>query len=226
MYLDTIYGVVEFHAVCYNDLMTFIQKTCSWLVLTAAMLPPVTAHAYLNPYDVLLSQDLLLPARSREAESRIERQQRESERRRTEELNAVIAEQNPPPVQEEQTVATEGLDDQTFRASAPELNFSEDEFVDREFLSIVRAMERIQENQKEMETQRRVLALLEAEGLRSGAPLAGKGFLHTNSSDLAPTGAGTFVALFAVVFAVFWTLRKARKDDQHVIENLPSVFQG
>lgn len=204
--------------------MAYIKNTLGNLVLALCLgtfaLPSV-AHAYLNPYDVLLSQDLLLPASSREAEARIARQQRESERRREEEFNAVFDEQHP---EVPEVVFEENSSEEVFRAAAPEVAGADDQYVDREFLSLMRTLERVKQNQTETALRQQALAMLEAEGFHSGAPLGGKGFLQTNSSNLAPTGAGTVVAFLVMLIAIGWTWRRLNKAETLAKQQLPPLF--
>lgn len=181
-----------------------ILMTC-FLCITAE-----PAHAYLNPYDVLLSQDLILPATSRESFARVDRQQRESAARRDREQEAVFAEQRPIP--EEEFFAAAGED--VFQSAVPEFVGSEDDYVDREFLSLMRTLERVKKQQNEAHLRQQALNLLAQEGLHAGAPLAQLGgFLPTGSRGLAPTGAGTVAAVAVLFFAVWWTLRRSKREE-------------
>lgn len=191
------------------------------LCVTGVM--PQKAAAYLNPYDVLLSQDILLPASAREAEARIERQQRESERRRQEEFDAVFEEQHPAAPE---APAEDASDEETFRAAAPEFDASDEQYVDREFLSLMRTLERVKQNQTETALRQQALALLEAEGYHSGAPLGGKGFLQTNSSALAPTGAGTVLAFALLIAAAAWVWMRLNKAERIARQCLPPMFRS
>jgi len=163
---------------------------------------PMAAYAYLNPYDVLLSQELLLPSSARESLERVERQQRESAARSDREQEVIFDEQHPP-LPEEALVLIEG--EEELHSAAP-LD-SEDE-LDREFLSLLRALERIQDNKQEQQIRQQAFLLLQESGieLHGGAPmLAGKG------SDLAPTGAGTTLTIMLLLLVGAWVIRKARK---------------
>ena len=163
---------------------------------------PMATYAYLNPYDVLLSQDLLLPSSARESIDRVERQQRESAARRDREQEIIFNEQNPP-LQEEDLVLIEG--EENLHSAAP--MDSEDE-LDREFLSLLRALERIQDNKQEEEIRQQAFLLLKEQGieLHGGAPmLAGKG------SNLAPTGAGTTLAIMLLLIVGAYTIRRAKR---------------
>jgi len=165
---------------------------------------PMAAYAYLNPYDVLLSQELLLPSSARESLERVERQQRESAARRDREQEVIFDEQHPP-LPEEALVLIEG--EEGLHGAAP---LNSEDGLDREFLSLLRALERIQDNKQEQEIRQQAFLLLQEQGieLHGGAPmLAGKG------SNLAPTGAGTTLAIMLLLIAGVWIVRRAKRGE-------------
>lgn len=173
-----------------------------------AILLPIAAHAYMNPYDVLLSDDLLLPSQPRTTIDRVERQQSESTARREREQEEIFAEQNPVVVEE---VAPE-LEELHGAAAAPaELPITPEE---REFNSLLRSLERIKENQAQAkydsQVRQQAFLLLEEAGLHGGAPLhTGKG-----GRPLAPTGAGSVLAMAVMFLAGVWTLRRVRRSEK------------
>ena len=203
--------IVKMTNFCYNTLMIsrfFFTGILGLAVLCAQQTP--TAHAYMNPYDVLLSQDLLLPSRTRDSLSRIDRQQRESAARREREQQEIFAAQQPPVVEEE-LFAAASEEEAVFGSVPTGLPSAGDAVIDREFLTLMRTLERVQKQRNEQQLRQQALSLLAQEGLHSGAPLRG-GFLPTSSRDLAPTGAGTFLAVSLVLIAIAWTVRRAKKE--------------
>ena len=180
------------------------------LALTAAtLLIPSLAMAYMNPYDVLLSNELLLPSTPRETGDRIERQQSESAARREAEQAAIFAEQHPAAAEEEEDPAHDA-------APASELPDTPE---NREFLTLMRTLERITETQAkakaEAEIRQQAFLLLEEQGieLHGGAPLLpgpgdGKG-----KKGLPPTGAGTMAAMAMLMGGAAITLIRARRTD-------------
>ena len=182
-------------------------------VLSIGLLLTVSApvaQAYLNPYDVIHG-DLLLPSSTRESLSRVERQQRESAARRDREFQVVYDEQHPE-IPEEPLFAAAG-EEQVFGSAPAAFPVSGDAVVDREFVTLMRTLERVQKNRNEQALRAQALSLLAQEGLHAGAPLNQLGFLPTGSQGLAPTGAGTFLAVGLVLAAVWWTVRRSKRDD-------------
>ena len=194
---------------CYNNMMLKRKTAFSALAGLIVMIAvPVSAYAYLNPYDVLLSNDLFLPTTARESLERVERQQRESAARRDREQEIIFAEQHPP-LPEEEVALIEG--EPALHAAAP---LSGEDELDREFLALLRALERIQGDRAEREIRQQAFLLLQEQGieLHGGAPmLAGKG------SDLAPTGAGTTLAIMLLLIVGVWTIRRAKRGKQVVV---------
>lgn len=186
------------------------NKTHTLSIALLLLLVPSMAHAYVNPYDVLLSNELLLPARPRETADRIDRQQAESAARRDNEQAAVFAEQHPAAAEEP------SAKEEAFHGAAPEEEWATtaDGEVDREFLTLMRTLERISETQArakaEAEIRQQAFLLLEEQGvaLHGGAPLLpGKG------SGLPPTGAGTVAAVAILMLGAAWTLFRARRTE-------------
>jgi flagellar biosynthesis GTPase FlhF len=182
------------------------------LALMTLLLPSM-AHAYVNPYDVLLSNELLLPAQPREASDRVSRQQSESAARRDAEQAAIFAEQHPAAAEEwtEEEEALHGA------ATEQEMALS-DEPVNREFLELMRTLERITDTQAkakaEAEIRQQAFLLLEEQGieLHGGAPLlpgpTGKG------KPLPPTGAGTAAGVMTLIGGAVWTILRARRTER------------
>jgi hypothetical protein len=184
------------------------------LVLTAAtLLIPSLAQAYMNPYDVLLSNELLLPSTPRETGDRITRQQSESAARRDAEQAAIFAEQHPAAA-EEPTVEEDAQHD-----AAPAEGL-EDTPENREFLTLMRTLERITETQArvkaESEIRQQAFLLLEEQGieLHGGAPLLPGPGTGKGGKGLPPTGAGTMAAMATLLAGAAWTLFRARRTDR------------
>jgi len=181
-----------------------ILTVCMAAAVVAPQLPAV-AYAYLNPYDVLLSQELLLPSAARDAKSRIERQQEESAARREREQEEIFAEQHP--TVPEATILLEAMDATTHEAAG-------DTSVNYELQSLLRSLERISDQQArsraESQIRQQAFVLLQEEGnvlqLHGGAPV-----LPGNGTGLAPTGAGTALAVMVLFSAIAWTVCRARK---------------
>lgn len=173
-------------------------------------------------YDYIPSTEFFSQfATPRTAESLVEKQR-------------VLAAQRRNAAQEEYFAAQEPQDE-TLRASAGEeesqnqvaQNEDPNTFLSPQTLATLRALERIEKQRQEADLRTQALSLLGADAagynLRSGAPLEqgkGKGgvylpnqpqFLPTNNPDLAPTGAGSYMALFAVLTAAVATMLWSRK---------------
>ncbi len=174
--------------------------------ITAVFCIPAIAHAYVNPYDVLLSNELLLPSQPRETTDRVDRQQRESAVRREREQEEIFAEQNP--IDPDEATFLEELENSILDHDAAPILGDDPASVDPEFMMMMRTLERIKENQAQtkMDAQVRQQAflLLEEAGLHRGAPL----------NSLAPTGAGSVLAILVILFAVVFTIRRARKSEK------------
>lgn len=186
-------------------------RSLAWIAAATLAFVPGVAFAYMNPYDVLLSNELLLPSQPRETADRVDRQQSESAARRQAEQEAIFAEQHPAALEEE---AAEGSGEDALHDAAPDLTLS-DSPENREFLTLMRTLERISENQSqakaEAEIRQQAFLLLQQEGveLHSGAPLlSGKG------DGLAPTGLGTVAAVITMACGAAWTLRRAWKTER------------
>ena len=196
---------------CYNVMMTArrILTVCGAAAVIASQLP-AAAYAYLNPYDVLLSQELLLPSAARDAQSRVERQQDESAARRDREQEEIFAEQHPATTEE--TTLLEAAEDDTAlhdAAGSTEINY--------ELNALLRSLERISDQQTraraESEIRQQAFLLLQAEGnvlqLHEGAPV-----LPGYGTGLAPTGAGTALAVLVLFSAIAWTVYRAQKGSR------------
>lgn len=192
----------------YNTMMYMHKNIHIALIAFTLVCVPVAAHAYLNPYDVLLSNETLLPAAPRDAIERIERQQEESAARRDREQTEIFAEQHPA-APEEETDFTQDADWYNAATLPSEVNY--------EFNALLRTLERISDTQAEAKAkaqlQEQAYLLLQQEGivLHGGAPvLSGKG------TGLAPTGAGTAMAILALFTAIAWTVRRAWRSGKFV----------
>ena len=169
------------------------------LGLAIAVLVSVpTAFAYLTPEEVLLNEELYLPPRTRESLVRIERQQRSSETRREREQEVIFGVQRAREEEEMLAAAAPPFD----QPSLDDLSA-----FDVELLRTIRLIERVEGRQR---------TLKYAEPLHGGAPLYGP------RPDLAPTGAGGIVSAFAMLSAVAWTMRRAKKAEQQGVTLLKS----
>ena len=175
-------------------------RTLALTALLTLVLAPA-AEAYVNPYDVLLANELLLPPQPRMTEDRLDRQQLESAARREEEQAAIFAEQHPAALEQVEADAAEDTGTATAEEAAlPETQLSPD------MLSLMRALERIKENQAEAAIRQQAFLLLQENGieLHDGAPL-----LQGKGNGLAPTGAGTVLAVLVALTGIAWTVRRA-----------------
>lgn len=150
-----------------------------------------TAYAYLTPEEVLLSEELYLPPRTREALDRVDRQQRVSNVRRNREQETLFPLEFPtemPSMEESYTTSS--------------MNGSFDELgaFDMELLRTLRLLERVEARQQ---------VLPYGESLHSGAPASAY-----QRPDLAPTGPGSILSVLAMMGALGWTLRRAKKAEE------------
>ncbi|MDD3896429.1 MAG: hypothetical protein PHU04_01100 [Candidatus Peribacteraceae bacterium] len=188
--------------------MTLQFRTLALTALLTIVLAPA-AHAYVNPYDVLLANELLLPPQPRMTEDRLDRQQLESAARREEEQAAIFAEQQPPAVVQLES-ETEG---ESHTAASEETTASTPESM--ELLSLMRALERIKTSQAQAKAEEAVrqqaFLLLQQNGieLHGGAPL-----LQGKGNNLAPTGAGTVAAVILALAGIAWTMRRAYRSSR------------
>ena len=179
-------------------------RTLALAALLTIVCAPVV-HAYVNPYDVLLANELLLPPQPRMTEDRLDRQQLESAARREEEQAAIFAEQHPPALEQ---LEAEVIDETHTAAPAEVAAPTTPESM--EMLSLMRALERIKESQSQAKAEdairQQAFLLLQENGieLHSGAPL-----LQGRGDGLAPTGAGTIVAVIVALAGIAWTVRRA-----------------
>ncbi|MBU0458350.1 hypothetical protein KJ652_01900 [Patescibacteria group bacterium] len=79
-------------------------------VLTAVIIAPITAHAYLLPEDVLMGNDTYVPPSNRDSRDRVLQQSADSAERRQAEWEVEYEKQHPtpPPVEEEIYLESEG----------------------------------------------------------------------------------------------------------------------
>ena len=179
-------------------MMKYTKRVLALLVMGIGIISiPQIASAYLLPEEVLLSDEFVLPPRSRESEQVVRKQARESAKRREEEQELDFARQHP---FEDVYVS----DDMPVHGSAPEWNGWEDDYSfdghDLKLLETVRLLERIEHNQ---EIMRYGTAGAQQGGYHAGAPLTPR--------PLAHTGMPLVIATFVIVGALFWTLKRAGK---------------
>lgn len=187
------------------------------LTLTAALallVAPVSALAYLNPDEVLLSRELFLPPTAREAQMRTELQSGESAARREREQDRAFELQHPiveepvfssAPEEPQQyglpaggyyvvpTGGAQGLPQSIFGSAAPAAGLGDS--ANLELLRTMRLLSRINQNQANSQLQQ---------------------VLHSSANDLAPTGAGSILAAFVMLGSVFYVLRRAKKSETQV----------
>ncbi len=158
------------------------------------ILIPQIALGYITPEEVLLNRELYLPPSAREAGMRTDIQAQESDDRRAQEQEDYFDAQYP---EEEEEVITEP----ELHESAPdeESELSEE---DRTLLESLRLLTRVQDNQETTKLQQQILYLTgQQQNMHAGAPLA-------------PTGAGSVLAVLTAVGAIVWTLWKARRSEK------------
>ncbi len=173
----------------------------------AILAAPMSALAYLNPDEVLLSQ-LFLPPSAREGQARTVLQSGESAARREREQERAFALQHP--VVEEPVFAAapeptgqfgfpqggyfvvpsgaQGLPQGIF-GGTPQAGL--DDPANLELLRTMRLLSRINQNQANAQLTQ---------------------VLHSSANDLAPTGAGSMLAASLMLGAVFYVLRRAGKS--------------
>ena len=191
--------IVKFPILLYNNQM--IKK----LTLTAALallVAPMSALAYLNPDEVLLSRELFLPPSAREGQMRTTVQSGESAARREREQERAFELQNP--IVEEPVFASTPQEPQQYglpaggyyvvpTGGAPAAGLGDS--ANLELLRTMRLLSRINQNQATAQLQN---------------------VLHSFADDLAPTGAGSIVAALVMVGCVFFVLRRAKKSETQV----------
>jgi hypothetical protein len=157
---------------------------------------PSAASAYMTAEDVLLSSDFYLPPSKREAEGRIARQATVSAERRKREQTEIFVHAAAPeeiPMDEEWTETDEDVSGETDTKALSS--------TDLELLRTMRLLDRITDRQRV---------------LQYGAPQEGH-VLHGGASNLAPTGAGAWVAATTMIGAVVWTLRRAKRSERQIL---------
>lgn len=173
---------------------------------------PQSTFAYLSPEDVLLNRDLYLPPSAREAQGRSTLQTQETAARREREQQRAFEAQNPTPVVDvveeplhgaapEQPSVPEGYiavpinstyNGQQVYGSAP-IQQNQDA-ANLELLRTVRLLDRVNQNQ--------ATSTVQFQGQT----------LHSGAANLAPTGAGTIMALMTLLAVAFAIVRKSRKS--------------
>ena len=189
----------------YNTMM--IRKITLLTAFILIALPQSTL-AYLSPEDVLLNRELYLPPSAREAQDRSALQAQETAARREREQQRAFEAQKPAPTVDvideplhgaapQQPSVPEGYiavpinstyNGQQVYGSAP--NQNSQDAANLELLRTVRLLDRVNQNQNTAQFSTQVL--------HSGAP------------DLAPTGAGSVMALIVLFATAFAILRKSR----------------
>lgn len=208
----------------YNTLM--VRKLLLIAILILAMVPHA-AFAYVNPEDVLLNRELLLPPSSRESQQRSEIQAQESAARREREQDAAFALQYP---YEEELYEDDFLyEEEPLQASAPA--FPQGGFLaypvpvqgnvlygnqalgatsvgngnldaaNMELLRTMRLLARVNQNQAQTGI------LQHGQSLHAGAPLA-------------PTGTPMMIATATIMGAILWTMGRAKKAERNVVSSL------
>lgn len=175
-------ALLKFLYFCYHTLMTRISLSIASTLIGLSM--PLAALAYMTPEQVLLSESMYLPPRTRESQDRVERQRQVSANRREQEQEEAFAIQNPP----DEPERVEDL-----QPAAPvEGALTAD---DRSLLRTLRLLQRADNHQRDM----RVMQYAGDHRLRGAPPLA-------------PTGAGSVAISIVMVGAVVWTMRRAKRD--------------
>lgn len=195
-----------------------MTKKLLFTAVLLTLLTPNLAHAYLNPEDVLLSRELFLPPTSRDAQERTEIQASEAAARREREQQRAFELQHPVSVEEPQEPETlfgsapemqpmqgyyaypvpvqggNALFPQALFGAAPAAGLTES--ANLELMRTMRLLSRVNQNQVASEFQQQVL--------------------HSSAGNLSDTGAGSILAAVTMLGAVLYTIRRAKKSEQHV----------
>ncbi|MBM3227300.1 hypothetical protein FJZ27_00325 [Candidatus Peribacteria bacterium] len=165
------------------------------IIIAIGCMLPMTTAAYMTPEEVLLSSEFYLPPSKRGAKDRVARQRNVSTERRVREQEAHFV----PAAAPEEIPEEDALDEEVYPsedAASADLSAS-----DLDLLRTIRLLDRITDRQRV---------------LQYGAPTRGQVLLG-NRPDLAPTGAGAWVAATTLIGAVGWTLRRAKRSERQVL---------
>lgn len=199
--------VVKTARFLYNTMMLKPKYIALWTTL--ALLVPTLAQAYLSPYEVLVSPELVWPTRPRESEAKVQWQQEQSALRREAEQQANYDAQHP---------AAETASSAPSSTAASSAANEEEDALDPELKSLLRALERLQENQEKASLRAEALSMLREEGLMvvpeetvhgsAGFLETGKGLPAKGKGPLTPSGAGSTLAIMVGLTAIGWTFRR------------------
>lgn len=188
-----------------------IRKT-TLLTALALIALPSTALAYVTPEDVLLNRELFLPPSAREAQDRNHLQAEESAARREREQERAFELQQPAieeidePLQAAApaepampalpagyvAVPVNNLYGQALFGAAPTQTPTLDA-ANLELQRTMRLLGRVNQNQAINQFQAQIL--------------------HSSADDLAPTGAGTVLAIMVLAVTAFFIVRSSRKEE-------------
>lgn len=177
-------------------------KTALWTLAMLGMLLPATtvAQNYMSPEEVLLNKEVYLPPhQGKDARNRQIEQQETSAERREREWAEEYARQHPAAPEPETPVEEVPAEEETESAIILPEGISQEDF---DLLQAIKLIER-----------RRTERIL-----RFGTSEVVEGSLDDVASThsgapLAPTGAGLWLAAFAIVAAILWTMRRAKKSE-------------
>lgn len=185
------------------------------LLTLLLVLVPATTMAYSSPEEFLISRDSYLPPSARDAWKRSEMQAEESAARRQREQERAFALQNPP-VQQEPA-------EETLHGSAPQMQMQGGNVIyaipvqqgvtgfPQLFGS---APLQTQTDTANLELARTMRLLSRVNQNQAAAQLSQ--VLHTGAPDLAPTGAGSVLAMLTILGAVGYTLWRVQKAQKAV----------
>ncbi|MDP7069234.1 MAG: hypothetical protein QF815_01800 [Candidatus Peribacteraceae bacterium] len=183
------------------------------LTALALVLLPQSAAAYLDPEQVVLNREMFMPPSARASQERTKIQFGESAARRDREQERAFALQHPVeevPIEEPVMLSAPAMPPGGFYAYPMPMQggaYGQPLFgapsgmptdtANLELLRTMRLLSRVNQNQ--------VLSGFQQQQL-----------LHSSADDLAPTGAGTVLAVMTMMGAVIYTMRKARASEKIV----------
>ncbi len=182
------------------------------IALTTALLAliiPQSALAYLSPEDVLLNRELFMPPSAREAQSRTTLQTEESAARREREQERAFELQNP--------IIEEDIIDEPLMGSAPgqpmvpagyiAVPVNGGTYYGQPFFGAAPVQPSLDTANLELQ---RTMRLLSRVNQNQAMTQFESQILHSSANDLAPTGAGTVLAIMALMGSAVYIVRRSR----------------
>jgi len=175
------------------------------LWMTLAILAPAVAQAYVSPYEVLLTPDLIWPPSPRDSEAKVEWQHQQRDLSRF-------------PRPRSASSSSHASTSSAASSATTSEDTAEEAALDPELKSLLRALERLQDNQERASLRAEALNMLREEGLlvvpeegvHGTADLLsqGKGLSAKGKGPLTPSGAGSMLAIMTGLTAIGWTIRR------------------